>query len=89
MAEGIWRRRGGYRAKAWRGIWWRRGGVYIHIICALRLAVQEAGGCLTAKKAYTYYLAITSRREGAGGCLTAKKGLVGKGCLIVRRGCFC
>ncbi len=38
-------------AEAWRGVWRRRGGVYIHIICALRLVVQEAGGYLTAKKA--------------------------------------
>ncbi len=94
--EGIGRRFGGVygggvegcMAEAWRGLWRIRGGVYIHIICALRLAVQEVGGCLTTKKAYTYYPSPTSRREGAGGCLTAQKRLVGKGCLIVEEGLF-
>jgi len=48
------------------GIWRRRGGVYIHIICALRLAMQEAGGCLTAKG---YLIALPKPTSKAIPCL--------------------
>ncbi len=45
----------------------------IHIICALRLAVQEAGGCLTKKKAYLYNPGIMGIMPVAGGCLSRKR----------------